>query len=70
MTTWGKTGNMLCNYLGVGRANFRVTLNPYNTKINNGGLMVNLTITIDEATLKKARIRAIEQNTSVNRILR
>lgn len=32
--------------------------------------MVNLTITIDEATLKKARIRAIEQNTSVNRILR
>ena len=31
--------------------------------------MANLTITIDEATLKKARIRALEQNTSVNRIL-
>ncbi len=32
--------------------------------------MANLTITVDEATLKKARIRALEQNTSVNRILR
>ena len=32
--------------------------------------MANLTITIDEETLKKARIRALEQNTSVNRILR
>ncbi|MBS3809182.1 MAG: hypothetical protein KGY38_03375 [Desulfobacterales bacterium] len=32
--------------------------------------MANLTITIDEDTLKKARIRALEQNTSVNRILR
>lgn len=32
--------------------------------------MANLTNTIDEATLKKARIRALEQNTSVNRILR
>ena len=31
--------------------------------------MANLTITIDEETLKKARIRALEQNTSVNRIL-
>lgn len=32
--------------------------------------MANLTITIDGETLKKARIRALEQNTSVNRILR
>lgn len=31
--------------------------------------MANLTITIDAATLKKARIRALEQNTSVNRVL-
>jgi len=32
--------------------------------------MANLTITIDAATLKKARMRALEQNTSVNRVLR
>jgi plasmid stability protein len=32
--------------------------------------MVNLTITVDEQTLKKARIRALEEGTSVNAVLR
>lgn len=32
--------------------------------------MTNLTITVDEATLKRARIRAIEDGTSVNMVLR
>jgi hypothetical protein len=32
--------------------------------------MTNLTIAIDEEVLKRARIRAIEQGTSVNAILR
>ncbi len=32
--------------------------------------MTNLTITVDEQTLKKARIRALEEGTSVNAILR
>ena len=32
--------------------------------------MGNLTITIDEDTLKKARLRALAQGTSVNAILR
>ena len=32
--------------------------------------MANLTITVDSNVLKKARIRALEQNTSVNAILR
>jgi hypothetical protein len=32
--------------------------------------MSNLTITIDEATLKKARLRALNQGTSVNDLLR
>lgn len=32
--------------------------------------MGNLTITIDEASLKKARIRALQEGTSVNAILR
>ncbi len=32
--------------------------------------MANLTITIDEEVLKKARIRALEQGTSVNAVLR
>jgi hypothetical protein len=32
--------------------------------------MANLTITVDEETLKKARMNALAQNTSVNRILR
>ncbi len=32
--------------------------------------MANLTITVDSDVLKKARIRALEQNTSVNAILR
>ena len=32
--------------------------------------MANLTITVNDETLKKARIRALEQNTSVNRLLR
>jgi post-segregation antitoxin (ccd killing protein) len=31
--------------------------------------MANLTITVDEATLKRARIRAIERGESVNRFL-
>ena len=32
--------------------------------------MTNLTITVDEETLKRARIRAIEDGTSVNAVLR
>lgn len=32
--------------------------------------MTNLTITVDAATLKRARIRALHQGTSVNMILR
>lgn len=32
--------------------------------------MANLTISIDEETLKQARIRALQQNTSVNAVLR
>lgn len=32
--------------------------------------MTNLTITIDEDALKKARIRALEQGTSVNAVVR
>lgn len=32
--------------------------------------MANLTITVDEETLKRARIRAIEDGTSVNGVLR
>ena len=32
--------------------------------------MSNLTITIDDATLKKARFRALEQGTSVNALSR
>ena len=32
--------------------------------------MSNLTITIDNETLKKARMRALEQGTSVNALLR
>jgi plasmid stability protein len=32
--------------------------------------MANLTITVDEDTLKRARIRAIEDGTSVNVVLR
>lgn len=31
--------------------------------------MANLTITVDEATLKRARLRALEEDTSVNRVL-
>ena len=31
--------------------------------------MANLTITVDEETLKKARIRALERGTSVNAVL-
>ena len=33
-------------------------------------LTVNLTITVEEETLRKARIRALEENTSVNAVLR
>ena len=32
--------------------------------------MANLTITVDKETLKKARIRALEEDTSVNAVLR
>jgi plasmid stability protein len=32
--------------------------------------MTNLTIVVDEETLKKARIRALEEGTSVNSVLR
>ena len=32
--------------------------------------MSNLTVVVDEATLKKARLRALEQGTSVNELLR
>jgi plasmid stability protein len=32
--------------------------------------MSNLTITVDEETLKKARIRAVTEGTSVNEVLR
>lgn len=32
--------------------------------------MTNLTITVDEATLKRARMRALEEGTSVNAVLR
>lgn len=32
--------------------------------------MANLTITIDDELLKRARIRALEQDTSVNALLR
>ena len=31
--------------------------------------MANLTITVDEAVLKRARIKALEQGTSVNAVL-
>lgn len=32
--------------------------------------MTNLTITVDEQTLKRARMRALEEDTSVNAVLR
>lgn len=32
--------------------------------------MTNLTLTIDEETVKRARIRALEQGTSVNAVVR
>jgi hypothetical protein len=32
--------------------------------------MANLTITVDELTLKRARMRALEEDTSVNAVLR
>lgn len=32
--------------------------------------MANLTITVDEQVLKKARMRALEEDTSVNAVLR
>lgn len=32
--------------------------------------MTNLTIAVDDGTLKKARIRALEEDTSVNAVLR
>lgn len=33
-------------------------------------MMANLTITVDEEVVRKARIRALEQGTSVNALLR
>jgi len=44
----------------------RVTQDPCYT----GRAMANLTITIDDALLRRARIRALEQGTSVNALLR
>jgi hypothetical protein len=44
----------------------RVTPNPCYTD----SVMANLTVTIDDALLKAARIRALEQGTSVNALLR
>ena len=35
-----------------------------------GELTVNLTITVEARTVRKARIRALEENTSVNAVLR
>ncbi len=32
--------------------------------------MANLTITVDDGTLKRARMRALEEDTSVNAVLR
>lgn len=32
--------------------------------------MTNLTITVDEGTLRRARVRALEEETSVNAVLR
>lgn len=32
--------------------------------------MANLTITVDEEVLKQARLRALKEGTSVNRVLR
>jgi hypothetical protein len=32
--------------------------------------MANLTITVDEGTLKRARMRALEEDTSINAVLR
>ncbi len=46
----------------------RVTLIPCSTERN--AAMANLTITVDDELLKKARIRALEQGTSVNALLR
>ena len=31
---------------------------------------MNLTITVEDETLKRARVRALEENTSVNAVLR
>ena len=44
----------------------RVTRNPCYTD----STMANLTITIDDGLLKRARLRALEQGTSVNALLR
>ena len=44
----------------------RVTQKPCYT----GRHMANLTITIDDALLRRARMRALEQGTSVNALLR
>ena len=46
----------------------RATLNPCNAE--RKPTMANLTITIEDDLLKKARIRALEQGTSVNALLR
>lgn len=47
----------------------RATLNPCNTD-QRFKAMANLTITVDDEVLLRARKRAIEQGTSVNALLR
>lgn len=46
----------------------RAILNLCNT--DGGSDMANLTVTIDDDLLRRARIRALEQGTSVNALLR
>jgi plasmid stability protein len=46
----------------------RAILNPCSTDLE--AVMANLTITVDDDLLRRARIRALEQGTSVNALLR
>ena len=48
---------------------YRATLNPCYTDDERCG-MANLTVTIDDEVLRSARLRALEQGTSVNALLR
>ena len=52
---------------GEGRE-VRAILNPCSTDRERS--MANLTVTIDDDLLRRARIRALEQGTSVNALLR